>query len=197
MGIKENLKMLRKAKNLKQTEVGKMINKKPLTIGRYENGTIAPSFAVLEELAKIYDVSVNDILTDVEYVMDRKYTIEEIKYKFEKMKKIENMGKELLNVGNIENVAENPLTKSEKNELARKERIAEKFDQMIWGMFADYWNKFLSDMATKRGTMFWEVFTEMGDIFINGKYDLSPEKKDKILNDMKQYLDFLISKEKK
>lgn len=186
MALKENLKALRKAKALKQIDLAKLINKTPLTVGRYENGQVSPPLSVLEELAKIYGVSVKDLSLDVAYEK-KKYTIEEIKKKFEDEKRFEVVSKEL---------KKGLILESEEKNTKQKEKVEKLFDQALWKMFVEYWNMFLSDMATKRGTVFWEVFTEMGDIFINGKYNLSPEKKDKILNDMKQYLVFLVAKEK-
>lgn len=186
MALKENLKALRKAKALKQIDLAELINKTPLTVGRYENGQVSPPLSVLEELAKIYGVSVKDLSLDVAYEK-KKYTIEEIKKKFEDEKRFEVVSKEL---------KKGLILESEEKNTKQKEKVEKLFDQALWKMFVEYWNMFLSDMATKRGTVFWEVFTEMGDIFINGKYNLSPEKKDKILNDMKQYLDFLVAKEK-
>lgn len=186
MALKENLKALRKAKALKQIDLAKLINKTPLTVGRYENGQVSPPLSVLEELAKIYGVSVKDLSLDVAYEK-KKYTIEEIKKKFEDEKRFEVVSKEL---------KKGLILESEEKNTKQKEKVEKLFDQALWKMFVEYWNMFLSDMTTKRGTVFWEVFTEMGDIFINGKYNLSPEKKDKILNDMKQYLVFLVAKEK-
>lgn len=203
MGIKENLKMLRKAKNLKQTEVGKIINKKPLTIGRYENGTIAPSFAVLEELAKIYDVSVNDILTDVEYVEGKKYSLEDIKKLFQSQK-INNFNPDinnnLQNIINTHNEVNSSLVQymifKDDKDLEKYKDLKEILNIAVWNFFIDFLGKIFKD-ANESDKAIFNTLKEFGEVFINGKYELTSEQKNRLLNDIKQYLDFLISKEKK
>lgn len=203
MGIKENLKMLRKAKNLKQTEVGKMINKKPLTIGRYENGSIAPNFIVLEELAKIYDVSVDDILTDVKYVEGKKYNLEDIKKLFldQKINNFNyNINNDLQNIINTHSEANNSLVQytifKDDKELEKYKDLKDILNITVWNFFIDFLSKILEN-ADKNDKTVLEVLKQIGEVFINGKYELTAEQRNRLLNDIKQYLDFLISKEKK
>lgn len=95
MSLKENLKMLRKAKGLKQTDLAKIINKQPLTISRYENGLISPPFDILEKLANFYNLTTADLMLDVTYDKNKKYSFEKLKeilqekYTIEKNKNID------------------------------------------------------------------------------------------------------------
>ena len=77
MGFKENLKMLRKSKEMTQEEFGKLINKSKLTIIRYENGETFPSFETLKEICNFFNIEVSDIVMNITYEK-KKYTFEEI-----------------------------------------------------------------------------------------------------------------------
>lgn len=63
MGIPDNIKKYRKDKNLTQNQLAKLINKKEITIRRYEKGDITPPIPVILDIAIALDVSIEDILT--------------------------------------------------------------------------------------------------------------------------------------
>lgn len=88
MGFKENLKMLRKAKGMTQKEFGKLINKTLLTVSRYENGAIFPTQSTLKEISKIFDISENEIMVNVEYE-NKKYSLNEIIHLLHQVQKID------------------------------------------------------------------------------------------------------------
>ncbi len=56
------LKDLRKEKGLTQEELAEMLNLNNRTISRWENARTMPDFDILIELAKFYDVSVEELL---------------------------------------------------------------------------------------------------------------------------------------
>jgi len=66
--IGENLKKIRKKNKITQSELAKLLNKKKLTISRYENGKISISFEILNELCKIFNVSIYDFLHGIEKI---------------------------------------------------------------------------------------------------------------------------------
>jgi|GEM_PF-470949 len=66
----KNLKLLRKARGLKQEELASPLGIKPNTISNYEHGVSFPDFDILEQLIKFYDISVDDILfKDLESIL--------------------------------------------------------------------------------------------------------------------------------
>lgn len=58
----DRLKKLREEKNLTQEQLGKLINSTDVTISRYEKGLREPDLDTLEQLANIFDVSVDYLL---------------------------------------------------------------------------------------------------------------------------------------
>ncbi|MDL2248744.1 helix-turn-helix domain-containing protein [Tyzzerella sp. OttesenSCG-928-J15] len=58
----QRLKELRKARNVKQTDVAEYLGVQPRTIRFYESGTNEPSFELVVKLADFYDVSTDYLL---------------------------------------------------------------------------------------------------------------------------------------
>ena len=56
----KNLKRFRKQKNLKQSELGKLLNYGSTAIANYESGRNEPSLDVLIKLSEILDVRTDD-----------------------------------------------------------------------------------------------------------------------------------------
>lgn len=54
---------LRKDKNLTQEELGEQIGVTNKTVSRYENGNYLPPVEILQMLSKLYDVSINELLS--------------------------------------------------------------------------------------------------------------------------------------
>ena len=59
----ENLKNLRKSKNLKQADLAKLLGVDQRTVSAWENNICEPSFEVLAKLCEIFDESFDSILT--------------------------------------------------------------------------------------------------------------------------------------
>lgn len=68
MEFKENLKRLRKKKNLTQREFGKLIGKSELAIRCYESGKTTPPLYVLKEMGRALDVPINELIDAEEKV---------------------------------------------------------------------------------------------------------------------------------
>lgn len=64
MKFKENLKRIRKEKKLTQKQLAELLNKQEITVRKYESGEISPPLKVIEEIAKILDVSNDELLTE-------------------------------------------------------------------------------------------------------------------------------------
>ena len=62
MSFCENLKSLRKVRNIDQKEFAQILNISPKTISHWETGYTEPSIAQLVEIANYFDVSLDDLL---------------------------------------------------------------------------------------------------------------------------------------
>ena len=62
--VAKNLAELRKAKNLKQSELGASVGYSDKTISKWENGASVPDIAALASLADFFGVSVDDMLRE-------------------------------------------------------------------------------------------------------------------------------------
>ena len=62
--IAQNLIDLRKSRNLTQNDLAEKLNYSDNTISRWEHGEITPSIETLEQIAKIYDVSLESLLKE-------------------------------------------------------------------------------------------------------------------------------------
>jgi transcriptional regulator with XRE-family HTH domain len=58
----ENLKRLRVEKNISQEEMAKKIKVHANHLSRYERGLSAPSIEVVEKMAKLLDVSIDELV---------------------------------------------------------------------------------------------------------------------------------------
>lgn len=63
MKLVNNLSVLRKEKGINQTDLGRMVGVSRQTISLIERGDYNPSVMVALSLAKVFDVSVEDIFT--------------------------------------------------------------------------------------------------------------------------------------
>lgn len=61
MSISDNIKKYRKEKKLTQKQLADMIDKKEITIRRYEKGDIIPHIPVIEDIARALDCQYTDI----------------------------------------------------------------------------------------------------------------------------------------
>lgn len=62
MTIGENIKYHRKARKLTQKQLAELINKKEITIRRYEKGDIEPPISVINDIAEALMVSTSDLI---------------------------------------------------------------------------------------------------------------------------------------
>ena len=67
MYISKNIKFLRKASGLNQTDLGEKVGKTKEAISTYERGKNEPSIEIVFSLARLFDVAVEDlVLRDIE-----------------------------------------------------------------------------------------------------------------------------------
>ncbi|MBQ8783341.1 MAG: helix-turn-helix transcriptional regulator [Clostridia bacterium] len=59
--LTENLKNYRRILKLTQSDVAEIINKDRTSIAKYESGAAQPPFSVLRLLAKLYDVTIDEL----------------------------------------------------------------------------------------------------------------------------------------
>ncbi|WP_291571415.1 helix-turn-helix transcriptional regulator [Clostridium sp. UBA4548] len=76
MSIGNNIKLYRNRKGLTQKELAIEIDKKEITVRKYESGAINPSMEVLNKIAGVLECSLFDLTTDVELLKKSVQTIE-------------------------------------------------------------------------------------------------------------------------
>lgn len=87
---------LRKEKNLTQDELGEKIGVTNKTVSRWENGNYLPPVEILQMLSKLYDVSINELLSG-ERLSDENYRHNAEEYIFvDLMKKSKDDKKRLI-----------------------------------------------------------------------------------------------------
>ncbi|WP_164880399.1 helix-turn-helix domain-containing protein [Clostridium manihotivorum] len=64
MSISDNIKKIRKDNKLTQRQFAEKINKKEITVRRYESGDIVPPINVLNEISEKFDIPMADIIGD-------------------------------------------------------------------------------------------------------------------------------------
>lgn len=64
MSISDNIKKYRKEKKLTQKQLADMIDKKEITIRRYEKGDIIPPIPAVEDIAKALDIDILRLIVD-------------------------------------------------------------------------------------------------------------------------------------
>lgn len=62
MSIGNNIKNARKLRNLTQKQLADLIDKKEITVRRYEKGDIIPPISVINDIAESLMVSTNDLI---------------------------------------------------------------------------------------------------------------------------------------
>lgn len=60
--------LLRKSKGLNQSQLAKKLHVSPSTIGMYEQGRRTPNIDILIQMSKIFNVSLDYLLTGSEYI---------------------------------------------------------------------------------------------------------------------------------
>lgn len=104
MEFKENLKKIRKEKKITQKQLGELIGKKEITIRNYESGKATPPLIVIEQIAKVLNITINELLTGEKiklWEFDEKDLYSD--FDFEKIEQIENeLSKKLLKISNEE-----------------------------------------------------------------------------------------------
>ena len=71
MSLSDNMLLIRKKKDLSQTELGRMIGTSGDVIGRYERGDIIPSVEVVSKIADALEVSVDYLLGKTTLELDK------------------------------------------------------------------------------------------------------------------------------
>lgn len=62
MSIGENIRKARKYRELTQKQLAEMIDKKEITVRRYEKGDIIPPISVIKDIAESLMISTSDLL---------------------------------------------------------------------------------------------------------------------------------------
>lgn len=62
MDFAEKVKTIRKSKGLKQSELADMLEVKRSTVGKWETGDNRPTLEVLERMADLFEISIDDLL---------------------------------------------------------------------------------------------------------------------------------------
>lgn len=73
MAIGQNIKKYRKEKGLTQKSLGDIINKKEITVRKYESNDISPSIEILKEISAALGVTINELLgnkTEIQNIID-------------------------------------------------------------------------------------------------------------------------------
>ena len=86
MGFPERLKKLRSERDLRQSDLAKILDVDASTITKYENNKRKPDYEMVEKIADYFNVSVDYILgrTDLRSINVPKELIEGIKYAHKK-----------------------------------------------------------------------------------------------------------------
>lgn len=63
----EKIKLYRENKNMTQFEIAELLGVKPATISKYESGTLEPNIESLKKLAKLFDVSIDELLKEDDF----------------------------------------------------------------------------------------------------------------------------------
>lgn len=79
MEIGERIRCLRESKQMKQNELANGIHVSPSFMNRLENGSSTPSIEHICNIAKVLDVTPQDILCDIFVYPDETSTSEQIK----------------------------------------------------------------------------------------------------------------------
>lgn len=64
--IAQRILYLRKEMNISQKELAKMLNVSPSAVGMYEQGKREPGIDMLIKLSKVFDISLDILLTGIE-----------------------------------------------------------------------------------------------------------------------------------
>ena len=78
MEISKKIIDLRKRQNMTQEELANRLNVSRQTISKWENGTVLPDVYNLKELAKVFDISVDELLNDEKVIKDDNEIVEAI-----------------------------------------------------------------------------------------------------------------------
>ena len=63
----EKIKLYRESKDMTQVEIAEALGVKPATISKYESGTLEPNIESLKRLAKIFNVSVDELIKEDDF----------------------------------------------------------------------------------------------------------------------------------
>lgn len=75
--LSDRIAALRRAAGMNQNQLAQKLNVSPSAIGMYERGCRCPSIDILISLSQLFDVSLDYLLTGMEYPDSKKYTAEE------------------------------------------------------------------------------------------------------------------------
>ena len=70
MEIGKNLKKYRENSQMTQKEIAEILNVEPATISKYESGILEPKIESLKKLAKVYEITIDELVKDEEDNVD-------------------------------------------------------------------------------------------------------------------------------
>ena len=121
MGLADNLKRLRKKQGWSQTQLAKQIGSHLSHVNRIETGKYNPSLDVVQQLASVFDVSIDYLVSDTQE--DFKEVRIEDKSLLQKIKLIDSLDKEDKTA--LIRVIDSMLTKKKILHLITQENISE------------------------------------------------------------------------
>ena len=104
MKFGDNLKLIRKRKNMSQEELADKVNVSRQSVSKWENGEAYPEMNNILELCKIFNCKINDLvhvdMSDINS-LDDEIVMKVVKFNEEKQKRVKTLSNIISLIGNI------------------------------------------------------------------------------------------------
>ena len=104
MKFGDNLKLIRKRKNMSQEELADKVNVSRQSVSKWENGEAYPEMNNILELCKIFNCKINDLvhvdMSDIDS-LDDEIVMKVVKFNEEKQKRVKTLSNIISLIGNI------------------------------------------------------------------------------------------------
>ncbi len=104
MKFGDNLKLIRKRKNMSQEELADKVNVSRQSVSKWENGEAYPEMNNILELCKIFNCKINDLvhvdMSDIDS-LDEDIVMKVVKFNEEKQKRVKSLSNIISLIGNI------------------------------------------------------------------------------------------------
>ena len=104
MKFGDNLKLIRKRKNMSQEDLADKVNVSRQSVSKWENGEAYPEMNNILELCKIFNCKINDLvhvdMSDIDS-LDEEIVMKVVKFNEEKQKKVKTLSNIISLIGNI------------------------------------------------------------------------------------------------